>query len=577
MTHFAGYVPRFHPSDFEMRTRDGVGADWPISYWDLKAVVRAGRARAAGRGPGLAVGRPARLPARRRTRSRARPRSPGRARATAGSRCASGRSRSRTASSATGRTASTAASASQGCKVNAKATPADHAPPRRDRARRRGPRRLRWSTRIETRRRGGRCTGVTYVARRPRALPARRRRRRLRLRDRDAAAAPQLGVRAPPARARQRRRPRRPLRDGAGRDADRRRASPSCCACTRRRRPRSPRSSSTRPTSRAGSRAASRSRRSRRCRSAGPSTCSPTATGARSLREYMRDYNHWTVLGVLVRAPAAAREPRDARRRARRERDAGRPLQLHPLRQRQGAHRVREADPRRDLGRRGRAGHAHDRPLRAPRRRLPHGLLARRLASSTRTTASGGSPTCSSSTAACCRRRARRTRRSRSWRSPTGSAGCWRTSASEAKISNPRDLLVQLLGELLHRAPARRRGAARADRLGLGRRARRRAPARTSTRRGSTSSGWSRRSGALELAPSAHLVRSVRGASRSTTSSRRRSSTRASPTSSTRRRRCRPSSGRSRRTRRSWRSTQTSGSWRMRSPTSFARATGSAA
>jgi choline dehydrogenase-like flavoprotein len=36
MTHFAGYVPRFHPSDFEVRTRDGVAADWPISYWDLK-------------------------------------------------------------------------------------------------------------------------------------------------------------------------------------------------------------------------------------------------------------------------------------------------------------------------------------------------------------------------------------------------------------------------------------------------------------------------------------------------------------------------------------------------------------
>jgi choline dehydrogenase-like flavoprotein len=36
MTHFAGYVPRFHPSDFEVRTRDGVGADWPISYWDLR-------------------------------------------------------------------------------------------------------------------------------------------------------------------------------------------------------------------------------------------------------------------------------------------------------------------------------------------------------------------------------------------------------------------------------------------------------------------------------------------------------------------------------------------------------------
>jgi choline dehydrogenase-like flavoprotein len=36
MAHFAGYVPRFHPSDFETKTRDGVGADWPISYWELK-------------------------------------------------------------------------------------------------------------------------------------------------------------------------------------------------------------------------------------------------------------------------------------------------------------------------------------------------------------------------------------------------------------------------------------------------------------------------------------------------------------------------------------------------------------
>jgi len=36
MTHFAGYTPRLHPSDFEVRTRDGVAVDWPISYWELK-------------------------------------------------------------------------------------------------------------------------------------------------------------------------------------------------------------------------------------------------------------------------------------------------------------------------------------------------------------------------------------------------------------------------------------------------------------------------------------------------------------------------------------------------------------
>ena len=36
MVHYAGYCPRFHPSDFETHTRDGVGADWPISYAELK-------------------------------------------------------------------------------------------------------------------------------------------------------------------------------------------------------------------------------------------------------------------------------------------------------------------------------------------------------------------------------------------------------------------------------------------------------------------------------------------------------------------------------------------------------------
>ena len=37
MVHFAGYTPRFHPSDFQTRALDGVGADWPIGYSDLKA------------------------------------------------------------------------------------------------------------------------------------------------------------------------------------------------------------------------------------------------------------------------------------------------------------------------------------------------------------------------------------------------------------------------------------------------------------------------------------------------------------------------------------------------------------
>lgn len=34
--HWASFTPRFHPSDFEVYTRDGVGADWPITYEELE-------------------------------------------------------------------------------------------------------------------------------------------------------------------------------------------------------------------------------------------------------------------------------------------------------------------------------------------------------------------------------------------------------------------------------------------------------------------------------------------------------------------------------------------------------------
>jgi choline dehydrogenase-like flavoprotein len=36
MVHFAGYAPRFHPSDFRTRTDNGVGADWPLCYDELR-------------------------------------------------------------------------------------------------------------------------------------------------------------------------------------------------------------------------------------------------------------------------------------------------------------------------------------------------------------------------------------------------------------------------------------------------------------------------------------------------------------------------------------------------------------
>ncbi|MGH9056671.1 MAG: GMC family oxidoreductase [Acidimicrobiales bacterium] len=36
MVHYACYCPRFHPSDFDTFTRDGVGTDWPITYDDVR-------------------------------------------------------------------------------------------------------------------------------------------------------------------------------------------------------------------------------------------------------------------------------------------------------------------------------------------------------------------------------------------------------------------------------------------------------------------------------------------------------------------------------------------------------------
>lgn len=41
MVHYAGYTPRFHPSDFHTQALDGVGADWPLSYNDLRGYYEA--------------------------------------------------------------------------------------------------------------------------------------------------------------------------------------------------------------------------------------------------------------------------------------------------------------------------------------------------------------------------------------------------------------------------------------------------------------------------------------------------------------------------------------------------------
>jgi choline dehydrogenase-like flavoprotein len=39
--HYAGFAPRLHPSDFRVRTLDGVAVDWPMSYDDLEPYYEA--------------------------------------------------------------------------------------------------------------------------------------------------------------------------------------------------------------------------------------------------------------------------------------------------------------------------------------------------------------------------------------------------------------------------------------------------------------------------------------------------------------------------------------------------------
>ena len=118
MVHYAGYAPRFHPSDFETRSRDGVGADWPIGYQELKPHYERVEAELPVAGQDWPWGDPHRYPHAAHP-SPAAPIAPAPAPAQRESRCASGRWRSPTASSATARTASTAASA---CRA-ARSTP----------------------------------------------------------------------------------------------------------------------------------------------------------------------------------------------------------------------------------------------------------------------------------------------------------------------------------------------------------------------------------------------------------------------------------------------------------------------
>ena len=184
MIHYAGYAPRFHPSDFRTRSLDGVGADWPISYDDLKPHYERVEAELPVAGPGLAVGRPARLPVRaasdlRRRAARAR----GRARGGDRDARRAGRDRQRRVRQPPALHLPRLLPA--GLQGQRQGLAAGHPPARRDRARRRDPRRLprrarsRSTARPRARRRLSRTTAACACSAPPRSRsPATRSRRR---------------------------------------------------------------------------------------------------------------------------------------------------------------------------------------------------------------------------------------------------------------------------------------------------------------------------------------------------------------------------------------------------------------
>ena len=276
-----GPLRRLLPALSPLRLRDADTRRGRRGLADLlrraQAPLRAARARAAGRGRALAVGRPAPLsarPASDRGRRRGRPWA---------ARAARHRDARRPGRHHERRVRQPAALhlprlLPAGLQGEREGLAARHPHPRRDRARRRDPRRLH-GQRDRGRRRERARHRRAVRPRRRRARAASRRGRGRRLLDRDAAAAPELDQPPLPARACQRQRPGRPLRDGAGRAAGR---GPL------------PRRAADVQGAAAGDllRAVLRDRPAARLRPglldpdgraaadrAGPSTCSPTATG----------------------------------------------------------------------------------------------------------------------------------------------------------------------------------------------------------------------------------------------------------------------------------------------------------
>ena len=447
MTHFAGYVPRLHPSDFEVRTRDGVAVDWPISYWDLKPSFERVERELPVAGEHWPWGDPHDYP------HAPHPISGAAAVAWEGARKYGIEMRVGPVSITNGVFGNRPhciyrGFCLEGCKVNAKASPLiTHLPDaiehgcevRADCM----------VTRIELDETGRPRDRSRYVS-------------QGRERFQRAAAVAVCGYAIET--------PRLLLNSacpghphGLGNNADQvgRYVMVQGATQIAARFPELLRMYKAPPPEVSSEQFYETDERRGFARGFSIQTVSPLPIGwaehvlaeghwGQSLREYMRDYNHWTVLGILAEFMPLPENRVTLAARGRLQRNAGRALQLQPLRERRRDRRLRQQDPARDLGRRRRAGDADDRPPRPPRRRCPHGRKPRRLRRRQepprlghrqplhrrrlRASDPGGRQP---------RARDHGARRPR--RDPPRAQG-----GVSANISNPRDLLLLLLGEILY-------------------------------------------------------------------------------------------------------------------------------
>ena len=376
MVHYAGYTPRFHPSDFETRTRDGVGYDWPISYQELKPHYERVERELPVSGQHWPWGDPHSYP------HAPHPIGGAAERAWAGARAHGVEMRVGPVAITNGVFGNRPhciyrGFCLQGCKVNAKASPlVTHLPDaiehgveiRADSM----------AVRIELDEASGRVTGVTYVE----VETGRERFQRA-----SAVAvccysieSPRLLLHSASARF-----PR-----GLANEHDQlgRYVMVQGATQVAGRFPELLRMYKAPPPEVSSEQFYETDERRGFARGFSIQTVSPLPIGwaehvladghhGAALREYMRDYNHWAVLGSLCELLPLPENRVTLADETRPVRNARRALRLLPVRQRSREHRLREEDDARDLAGGGRAGRAHDRSLRPPRRRLPDGTRRR--------------------------------------------------------------------------------------------------------------------------------------------------------------------------------------------------------